>query len=93
MDYPADGDELGEVGDPGGDDAILGEESTMISNQQVVLGISPLSPLPLPLQAAGQPQREGAEQEVARGAQGGGRQAQTEEKNFEESRVRPELQE
>ena len=52
MDYPADGDELGEVainlltisidhypgqvGDPGGaDDAILGEESTIISNQQV----------------------------------------------------------
>ena len=51
MDYPADGDELGEVkistlifmqypednqvGDPGADDAILGEESTIISNQQV----------------------------------------------------------
>merc|ERR1712130_857247 len=36
MDYPADGDELGEVGDPSADDAILGEESAIISNQQLV---------------------------------------------------------
>merc|ERR1719397_2485252 len=40
MDYPADGDELGEVGDPGADDAILGEESTIISNQQQLVNLS-----------------------------------------------------
>lgn len=39
MDYPADGDELGEV-DPGADDAILGEESAIISNQQQLVNLS-----------------------------------------------------
>merc|ERR1711973_870682 len=36
MDYPTDGDELGEVADPGADDTILCEESAIISNQQLV---------------------------------------------------------
>jgi len=91
MDYPADGDELGEVGDPSTDDAILGEESTIISNQQVAK-YQPCH-CRLPFQAAGQPQCEGAQQAAARGAQGGGRQAKTKAENSEEPRLRPELQE
>jgi len=40
MDYPADGDELGEVGDPSADDPLLGEESAIISNQQQLVNLS-----------------------------------------------------
>ena len=64
-----------QVGDPSADDAILGEESTIISNQQVAK-YQPCH-CRLPLQAACQPECEGAQQAAARGAQGGGRQAKT----------------
>jgi len=40
MDYPTDGDELGEVADPGADDTILCEESAIISNQQQLVNLS-----------------------------------------------------